>query len=105
MDKDKDFLDNDDMEEDYPIITMTDDETGEDIEFMVMDAIDVEDDKYFLVIESKDIDNDDAEALLLKEDPNSKGEDVIYSIVENDIEFNSIIELLCESNDEYDLKF
>lgn len=99
----EEFFDDEDIE-DYPIITMQDDETGEDIEFMVMDSIEVEDTKYFLVIETKDIDKENPEALLLKENPSSDGKDIIYSITENEIEFESVIELLNESSDDYDIQ-
>lgn len=105
MDKDKNFIDDEALDEEYPIITMTDDETGEEVEFVVMDGVEVDGNNYFLVIESKEIDNDNAEALLLKEDKTVKGKDAIYSIVENDVEFESIIQLLNESSDEYDIEF
>ncbi len=87
----------------YPTITMKDDETGENVEFTVIDSIEVDGTNYFLVIESENIEDEDAEALLLKE-VLDKDNEIIYSIVEEDVEFESVIHLLNESSDEYNLQ-
>lgn len=98
-------MENEFENEDYPIITMTDDETGENIEFAVMDSINVDGKNYFLVVESENIYDDNAEALLLRQDSPDSEEEITYTITENDAEFESVIKLLNESSDDYDIQF
>jgi len=91
--------------EDYPIINMEDDETGEEIEFIVMDSINVDGKNYFLVVESENLYDDNAEALLLKQESSLDEDEITYTITEDDVEFEKVINLLNESNDDYDIQF
>jgi len=91
--------------EDYPIINMEDDETGEKIEFIVMDSINVDGKNYFLVVESENLYDDNVEALLLRQESSLDEDEITYTITEDDIEFKKVINLLNESNDDYDIQF
>lgn len=91
--------------EDYPIINMEDDETGEKIEFIVMDSINVDGKNYFLVVESENLYDDNVEALLLRQESSLDEDEITYTITEDDVEFEKVINLLNESNDDYDIQF
>ncbi len=91
--------------EDYPIINMKDDDTGEEIEFIVMDSINVDGKNYFLVVESENLYDDNVEALLLRQESSLDEDEITYTITEDDAEFERVINLLNESNDDYDIQF
>lgn len=93
---------NEDMDEEMSVITMTDEETGEEIEFVVIDRKNYKGLEYILVIESKNIDDDEAEAAILKVVGESE-EEITYSVIDDDDEFEVIAELF--DSDEYDVEY
>lgn len=92
----------DDFDDDFEIIIMTDDD-GEDVEFAIIDNIMYKNERYLLVVESSELDDDEATALILKETEISEN-DVTYSLVEDDNEFDKISELFAENDENYDLE-
>lgn len=92
----------DDSEDIYDTITMTD-ENGEEIEFIIIDGIEVEAQKYLLVVAADDMDNDEPEATILKE-CSIDGEEAIYELVEDETEFNKIYIMLQDNDSDYDMK-
>lgn len=92
----------DDMEEEMPVITMTDDETGEEIEFVVIDRRNYNGIEYILVIEGKNIDDDEAEAAVLKVVGESE-EEITYSVIDDDDEFEAVAALF--DSDDYDVEY
>ncbi|MEA4972054.1 hypothetical protein SDC9_70530 [bioreactor metagenome] len=98
------FDKNDDMDDDeeMSVITMTDDETGEEIEFVVIDRKNCNGTEYILVIESKNIDDDEAEAAILKVVGESE-EDITYSVINDDDEFDAVAALF--NSDEYEVEY
>jgi len=96
-----DDMDND-MDEEMSVITMTDDETGEEIEFVVIDRKNYKGTEYILVIESKNIDDDEAEAAILKVVGESE-EDITYSVINDDAEFDAIAGLF--NSDDYEVEY
>ena len=105
-----------DLDEEMEVITMVDDETGEEwsgtyqkldetgeeIEFVVVDRKEHNGAEYILVVESKDIDDDEAEAAILKV-VNESEEDITYSVIEDDDEFEAAAGLF--ESDDYDVEY
>ena len=98
-----DFLD-DEMEEEYPIITMEDTETGEKTEYMLINSVTDNGNIYWLAIKTEEIDDDDAEAWIFKQGE-EVGNEVIYSIVENEAELEGVLYLFNESSEDYDIQY
>ncbi len=105
-----DFDEFDDVEidleesEDLNVITMIDD-NNEPIDFVVIDGITVSDVQYLLVVEAADIDEDEPEATILKELPSADDDsEVVYEFVEDDDEYDKILMLLQDSDNDYELK-
>lgn len=90
----------DDMEEEFEVITMTDEETGEVTEFAIIDNINDNNNRYLLVIESQFIDDDEADAIILME-TSIQGDDVTYTLIDSGEEFDRIAELFSKASDEY----
>ncbi len=89
-----------DIEEfdDVEIVTLTG-EDGEEYEFVVVDALRLEEANYLLVVNiDQDEEDEDVEACILKE-VTEKNSEIIYEIVEEDEEFNKLIELFQENDD------
>lgn len=91
-----------DLDEEMEVITMIDDETGEEIEFVVVDRKGLNGAEYILVVESSDIDDDEAEAAVLKV-VNESEEDITYSVIEDDDEFEAAAGLF--ESDDYDVEY
>ena len=91
-----------DLDEEMEVITMVDDETGEEIEFVVVDRKEHNGAEYILVVESKDIYDDEAEAAILKV-VNESEEDITYSVIEDDDEFEAAAGLF--ESDDYDVEY
>ena len=91
-----------DLDEEMEVITMIDDETGEEIEFVVVDRKGLTGAEYILVVESSDIDDDEAEAAILKV-VNESEEDITYSVIEDDDEFEAAAGLF--ESDDYDVEY
>lgn len=91
-----------DLDEEMEVITMIDDETGEEIEFVVVDRKGLNGAEYILVVESSDIDDDEAEAAILKV-VNESEEDITYSVIEDDDEFEAAAGLF--ESDDYDVEY
>ena len=96
------FKEMDEMDDEMEVITMIDDETEEEIEFVVIDRKTLKDTEYLLVVESCNIDDDEAEAAVLKVVSESD-EDITYSVIEDDDEFEAAAALF--ESDEYDVEY
>lgn len=97
-----DEFENDGLDEELEIITMVDDETEEEIEFVVIDRKQMNGTEYILVVESKNVDDDEAEAAILKV-VSETDNDITYSIIEDDDEFNAAAALF--ESDDYDVEY
>ena len=97
-----DEFENDAMDEELEIITMIDDETGEEIEYVVIDRKQMNGTEYILVVESENANEDEAEAAILKV-VNETDSDIIYSIIEDDDEFNAAASIF--ESDDYDVEY
>lgn len=97
----KDF--DDDNEEVYDTITMTD-ENGKKTDFVIIDCVEVDNNRYLLVVEADDIDSEEQEADILKECA-IDGEEVIYELVEDENELNKVYIMLQDNDSDYDMKF
>jgi uncharacterized protein YrzB (UPF0473 family) len=95
-------MDIEDLDEANEIITMFGDD-GEEIEFTVINAMEYDGTNYLLVIETEFSEDDDTEALLLKE-VSENGKDFFYATVEEDEEFEKMVEIFSADNDNYELE-
>lgn len=94
-------MDIEDEFDDVEVITLIG-EGGEENNFAVVDALRFEDINYLLVVNiEQDEDDEELEACILKE-IQEEGSDVVYEIVEDDEEFEKLIEMFQE-NDDFDL--
>lgn len=97
--EDFDGLDDDD------IIVVVDDE-GVEHEYLIIDAVTHKGSNYMLVTpadyENED-ENEDFEACIIKEEGN-EGDDVIFALVEDEIEFNEVAALFMENAEEYGIE-
>ncbi|MBQ4347162.1 MAG: DUF1292 domain-containing protein [Firmicutes bacterium] len=100
MNDENNVFDEEDMEEEFDIIVLTDEETGEDIEFAIIDRVEKRGESYILAVECAFLDDEESEAIIFKQD----GEN-IYSLVEDDNEFNMVAALFQERGDEYDVEY
>lgn len=83
------------------VFTLTD--TNEDAEFYVVGQTRINNVNYILVTES--MDEEDAEALILKETGNSDDEqDIMYDIVDDDVELEAIGKVFSEILDDIDIE-
>lgn len=87
----------------YETVVMTD-ENGIETDFVVIDAITVSKVRYLLVVEAESIDDEESEATILKETFTNDNE-AVYSLVEDDAEFNKISILLQDNDNDYEMKF
>ena len=90
-------------EEELNIITMYDEELNSDIEFVIIDAISEDSNKYLLVIETELMDDEETSATILKESGTLKDE-VIYTLVDDDDEFEKIAEMFQAKSEDYDIE-
>ena len=92
MENEKDF--------DYDIITLYDEENNE-TEYAVIDGVSYNDKMYLALVEAAHIDDEECEFLILRQD-NDGDEDVLSSIEDED-EFNKVMELFDEKLEDYSL--
>lgn len=79
------------MDNDVNVITLLD-EDGEEKEFDVVTKLDIEDKEYVIVVPKEEAENDDeAEAIALRIDKDSDGNDVLI-VVDDDDEFEIVSE-------------
>ena len=77
---------------------------GEDLPVYVLEETQLSGVKYLLVCDSQD-ENEDADAFILKE-ISSEDDQVIYDVVEDDVEFDAVAKLFEELvGDEADLEY
>lgn len=94
-------MDIEDEFDDVEVITLIG-ESGEENNFAVVDALRFEDINYLLAVNiEQEEENEELEACILKE-IQEEGSDVVYEIVEDDEEFEKLIEMFQE-NDDFDL--
>ena len=97
-----DEFENDGLDEELEVITMIDDETEEEIEFVIIDRKQMNGTEYILVVESKNADDDEADASILKVSSETN-DDITYSVIEDDDEFNAAVALF--ESDDYDVEY
>jgi hypothetical protein len=78
-------------------IGFIDPETGSEVEFAVEEETQLNGTKYLLV--SDGAESGDSEAYILKE-VRAQGEEILYEIVEDDVEFSAIAKVFAELADE-----
>ncbi len=78
-------------------IIFTDPQTNEEFEFAVEEETQLNGVKYLLV--SEGLEEGDSEAYILKE-IHTEDEDILYAMVEDDVEFESIAKVFSELTDE-----
>lgn len=78
-------------------ILFVDPETNEEIEFVVEEETQLNGIKYLLVSEGQE--DGDCDAYILKE-VNTKEEEVLYEMVEDDVEFSALAKVFSELMDE-----
>lgn len=94
----------DEFEEDeFEIITMTEDD-GSEIELAIIDNVVTKNGRYLMVVEIENLDSDDdeADAFILKEEFIGE-EDVTYTVVEDEKEFNEIGKLFTNKDGDYSI--
>lgn len=100
MDKIDDMLD---FEDDDMIIIITD-ENGNEYEYIVIDTLSHKGSNYMLVTPALDDEDSDAfEASIIKE-TGDEGDEVIYSLVDDDNEFNEVAALFMENDGDYGIE-
>jgi hypothetical protein len=78
-------------------ILFSDPDTGSSVEFAVEEETQLNGTKYLLV--SDGAESGDSEAYILKE-VRAQGEEILYEIVEDDVEFSAIAKVFAELADE-----
>ncbi|MDP4177515.1 MAG: DUF1292 domain-containing protein [Bacillota bacterium] len=78
------------MDNDVNVITLLD-EDGEEKEFNVITKLDIEDKEYVIVVPNEESEDDESEAMALRIDKDSEGNDVLV-VVEDDDEFEVVNE-------------
>ncbi len=76
---------------DESIYTLTD-EDGNEEEFMLLGSAEIEDKIYLALIPADQVDNEDAEFVILRQDKDENGEDLLVTI-EDDDEFDRVADL------------
>lgn len=97
----EDFFDELNNDDSYEIINVIDDD-GNNIECFVIDCLKVDGNTYLLVVSSDEFDDELVEAFILKEVTTDEN-NVIYSPVEDDNEYNKLLILFQENNDDYEM--
>ena len=78
-------------------VIFTDPDTKEKIEFYVLEETQINGTRYLLVSEGEE--SGDCEAYILKE-VSTKDEEVLYQMVEDDVEFSAIAKVFSELTDD-----
>lgn len=89
-------------DDEFEIITVTDEEAGEDINFAVIDYTVFGGNEYVLVVEAESLDDEESEATILKKHTEN-GNDY-FAIVEDDNEFNAVADLFSVEGEQYDIE-
>ena len=76
---------------DESIYTLTD-EDGNEEEFVLLGSAEIEDKIYLALIPANQVDNEDAEFVILRQDKDENGEDLLVTI-EDDDEFDRVADL------------
>lgn len=87
----------------YELITMLADD-GQRVDCFVIDGILIDSVQYLLVVTCDDFDNDEPDAFILKQ-IDEDNDEVIYSPVDNDDEYNKALILLQENDTDYEMEF
>lgn len=87
------------MSEDNKILFLTSD--NEEIEFTVLEQTTLNGSNYLLVACGEE-DDEEAEALILKE-VSAENDDVVYDIVEDDVELDAVSSVFSELLEDYDI--
>jgi len=98
-------LDDFDGLEDEDIIVVVDDE-GVEYEYLIMDAVEHKGSTYMLVTPADyedDDEDEEFEACIIKKEGDD-GDDVIFTLVEDEVEFNEVAALFMENADEYGIE-
>ena len=104
MDNMNDLSDFDELEDEDIIVVIDDD--GVEHEYLIIDAVTHKGSNYMLVTPADyedDDESDDFEACIIKEE-SDEGDDVIFTLVEDEIEFNEVAALFMENADEYGIE-
>ena len=78
-------------------VVFTDPQTGDQIRFIVEEETMLNGAKYLLV--SEETEDGDSDAYILKEVP-TEGEEAVYEMVEDDVEFSALAKIFSELTDE-----
>ena len=81
-------LNNEAIEEEASIITLTDEETGEEIDFQLLDDAVIDGKRYFALVPADDEDAEEYVILAVTED----GDDLVLDSIEDDDEFEKVEE-------------
>lgn len=94
----------DDLDENnYEIIKVTN-EDGVAVDCFIIDTIANDGVQYLLVVSCEDFEEDEAEAFILKQIEDN-GEEIIYTPVEDDNEYNKVLILFQENQTDYEMEF
>ncbi len=91
------------FDEELNVITMLDEE-GQEHDFFIVDAVNLDGANYILIVDAE-ADEEDPEgipSLILKE-TGAEGEDVLYDVIEDEEEFNKVLELF-EANEDFEIE-
>ena len=100
FDEFKDIINDEDT---YEVISMFD-ENNQEIKCFVIDSIKLDEIQYLLVVPCDLFEQEDAEAFIIKQ-IDENGENTIYVPVEDDKEYNKVVILLQENDNDYEMKF
>lgn len=91
---------NPNSEMEYDIVTLYDEENNP-VDYAVIDGVDYNDTMYLALVEASQLDNDECDFLILRQ---SKNEEDVLETIEDEEEFNKVMELFNEKLDsEYDI--
>ena len=92
----------DEVKDSYATLFLTDDD-GKEEEFAIIDSVESDGVSYILVVEVAYLDDENSEAMILKK-TEENGEEVAYSIIEDDDEFDKVADLFAAENDDYGIE-
>lgn len=84
-------------------IEFTFEETGETVAFAILSHVEYKETAYLLVADERDLEDEDMEAYILKA-VEMDDEDVYYEIVDDEEEQTTVLALLEESLDDFDVE-
>ena len=100
MDKLNDF---DEIDDEEVIVTIID-EDGIEQDYIIIDTVSHKGSNYMLVTPAdEDEDSESFEAGIIKE-TGEEGDEMLYSLVDNENEFNEVAALFMENEDDYDIE-